>query len=99
LAPTEPSIATNTPRPSLNPKVDCGGPRYRLNVDKLGEQPSMAGAELSVVDEYSVRIVLQGEEFIITGWGEVVDIGGPGNPKPELLHLLSSAIDAVLFEC
>ena len=70
-----------------------------LNIDLLRLQPGMADAVISEIDSNSIRVVLQGVEFIITGRGKLIGIGGSGDPSAELFEQVALAIDAVAFEC
>jgi hypothetical protein len=94
----EAAAPTATPL-SPKPAIDCKGPRYRLNIEKLQAQPTLAGTTITEVDIDTVRIDLAGFEYDITGWGEFIDIGGTGGGGDELFHQIAAAVDAVAYEC
>jgi hypothetical protein len=79
--------------------VDCGGPRHRLNVDKLRAQPQLADAAVTVVDDDTVQIDIQGVQFVVNGWGQSSSIGESEGAPDHLFDQVVAAIDAVLFEC
>ncbi len=107
--PTEPPAATATSVPpaatpteilNVHPRIDCPKrTNIHVNIDKLAAQPGLEGAVITEIDDRSVRIEIEGIELIITGWGEVVGLGGPGDPSSELRERIHLAIDAVAYEC
>ena len=69
----QPPAATATPQPpaptATDPSVGCPKrTNNHLNIDKLRLQPGMTGAVVTEIDDREIRIVLQGVEFIISGW-------------------------------
>ena len=70
-----------------------------LNIELLRAQPGMAEAAITEIDEGSVGLQFEGVELIISGWGTLIGIGGPGDPTNEQLERIGLAIDAVRYEC
>lgn len=98
--PVSPSPTRDYSLPPDFPPVDCGGPRYHLNIEKLQAHPNLAGAVITEMDLDTVRIEIEGQEFTVTGWGGDVGIGGAGpEPSQGLFERVVAAIDAVRFEC
>lgn len=102
--PTSTLEPTALPTPTQSFSVDLGGecPKRmhgHLNIELLRADSQLTGAVISEIDTYSVRIEIEGIDFIITGWGEDIDIGLHGNPSDDLFERVVSAMDAVNFEC
>ena len=106
--PTDPPAYTATPKPPqppaptamFTPKPTCP-PRTNnhLNMDLMRLQPGLTDAVISEIDDNRIRIVVQGVEFIITGVGKLVGLGGTGDPSSELRTQMWRAVDAVRYQC
>lgn len=93
---------TVTPDASLPPDfppVQCGGPRYHLNIQKLRDHPNLAGAVVTEINQDTVRIDIDGVDFLITGWGGSLSFGGYAPSSDELFEQVVSAAHAVRYEC
>ena len=98
--PISPSPTRDFSLPADFPPVDCGGPRYHLSIEKLQAHPNLAAAVITEVDLDTIRIEIQGAEFLITGWAGDFTIGWAGpEPGQELLEQVAVAVESVLFEC
>ena len=99
LSPTQPPPTTTQP-PTPTPDPACAARDHNhLNIDKLAAQPNLGDAIVTEVDDRAVRIELEGSEFIVQGWGEVVIIREPPSVDDELSALIGGAVDNVRYEC
>ena len=99
-------VALPTPLPSptqllsLAPQVSCPErTHHHLNIELLTAQPGMEGAVIMEIDDRSIRIELEGSEFLIEGWLKVVGIGEPPDVNESLSRRVGGAVDAVRYEC
>ena len=103
--PTDPPAPTATPQPPARTATFAPGPTCpprtynHVNIDLLRLQPGLAGAVITEINDSTVRIVLQGVEFDITGRGTLVGFGGRGDPSDELFEQVVGAVDAVRYQC
>ena len=96
--PTLPPPATQPPAPTVDPA--CAARDYNhLNIERLRAEPGLEEAAISEINAYNVRIEIEGIEFIITGWGEDMGIGGWGQPSDELMSIVQRAVDELTFVC
>ena len=85
---------------SLAPRISCPDRgHHHLNIERLQAQPGMEEAVITEIDENEISLELRGIELVISGWGKLIGIGGPGDPSNELLEQIGMAIDAVRYEC
>jgi hypothetical protein len=105
LPTSQPSAEPTATSGPIHPGITCpdGEPRYHLNIqkfqDELRQYPDFQDAVVTEVDLDTVMVETAKLTFTVTGWGEVVGIGGPSNPTNDLLEQLSLAMDAVSFDC
>ena len=97
--PTLPPTPTQPPTPTVDPACAERGHNH-LNIDLLSADSGLVGAVISEIDEYSVRIEIEGAELVITGWGEDIGIGRrTSNIGADLMERVVNAIDAANFVC
>ena len=97
LPPTQPPPQAEAP-PAPTPDPACAARDHNhLNIEKLRDQPTMADAVITEVDDDSIRIIFEGVEVIVSGIGSSLAIRT--NLANERLAPLTRAIDAVANEC
>jgi len=71
-----------------------------LNIEAFAQQPEMAGATITEIDDNEISVVFQGVTVLIQGVGELVGIASvPGELSNEQLTSLWRAVDAVSYVC
>ncbi len=96
--------ATGTPTATATPTVTATASFTALAERTATPHPPLQpGISCPGGPRYHLNIELlqaqPGIELIISGWGKVIGIGGPGDPSNEQLELIGLAIDAVAYEC